>query len=142
MYLEARAGYGATTELEQWLQAAPEATFEDKDLETKLKAVSQSNFSSKVLPTCVVSKQIGNTYTASVYMNLANLLSSYGPSLLDKTITLFSYGSGALASMFEIIPRATGSRFTLEKIQRSLAVDQRLSARTCATPALLSQGSI
>lgn len=140
MYLDALGGHGATEELTQWLGATRDSTFEDKDLEATLKTISKEHFAAKVLPACVLSKQIGNTYTASVYMNLANLISSYGPTLLDKTVTLFSYGSGALASMFEIIPRACGGRFTLEKMQRALSVEQRLASRIYSTPELLSQG--
>ena len=142
MYLDALGGHGLTEELKPWLDVTRESTFEDKVLEATLKTISQQRFSAKVLPACILSKQIGNTYTASVYMNLANLISSHGPALLDKTITLFSYGSGALASLFEIIPRACGGRFTLERIQRALSVDQRLAARIYSTPELLSQGLI
>lgn len=76
----------------------------DKSLEAALKSIATPLYHSKVATGCEISRQIGNTYTASVYMNLAHLVSSYGPLLLGKKIVLFSYGSGALASMFSILP--------------------------------------
>ena len=140
VYLDALAGNGPTSELSRWLGLPPSSTYEDKDLEGLLKNLSQRAFTEKVSPGCVLSKQIGNTYTASVYMNLANLVSSMGSGLLGKSVVLFSYGSGALASMLKIIPRATGSLFTLESIQKSLSIDRRLSERLLSTPETLTKG--
>jgi 3-hydroxy-3-methylglutaryl CoA synthase len=65
-------------------------------------------YKQKVSTGCEISKNTGNTYTASVYMNLAGLVSAEGASLDKKSVVLFSYGSGAMASMFNILPSASG----------------------------------
>eukprot|EP01036_Dinobryon_divergens_P033576 gene33576-43393_t len=102
----------------------------DKSLESALKAVAAPLYLGKVSTGCEISRQIGNTYTASVYMNLAHLVSTCGPDLIDKKVVLFSYGSGALASMISISPtNDCDSRFSLEKIQTSLSTSSRLGAR-------------
>ena len=89
-----------------------------------------------------MSKQIGNTYTASVWINLAYLVSALGSDLANKNLVLFSYGSGALASMIQLSPSAheadAGSGrlvFSLEKMQRCLDISSRLTARVQKQPA-------
>lgn len=45
-----------------------------------------------------VQKQVGNTYTASVYMALAGLLESKAEQLEGRRLVLFSFGSGSMVS--------------------------------------------
>lgn len=126
--------------LSKWLSVPASQTYEDKELETALKATAGPLFSAKVSPACELSKQIGNTYTASLYMNLANLLSLYGEQLVGRRVVLFSYGSGALASMFAIHPKAkTNDRFSLDKMQRMLDLPRRLSQRCKGNPRELGE---
>ena len=47
-----------------------------------------------VEPGCRLSKQIGNTYTASVFANIVSLVDAHGTSLKGQTALVFSYGSG------------------------------------------------
>ncbi|KAI0230075.1 3-hydroxy-3-methylglutaryl coenzyme A synthase [Massospora cicadina] len=85
---------------------------------------------SKVSPTLLAAKQLGNMYTASVYGGLISLLSEV-PSqvLLDKRIGVFSYGSGSAASFFSF--RVLGPTETIaEKIQ----FKARLACRKKSTP--------
>lgn len=98
---------GAVAKLAKWKDCPLEETYKDKDLETALKSASADVYSEKVAPGCVASKLIGNTYTASVWLNLACLVSTHGSALSGKKVSLFSYGSGALASMLELEPTAT-----------------------------------
>lgn len=125
-----------TSSIAAWLQTPTTETYDDKGLEGALKLTAGPLYKQKVASTCELSKQIGNTYTASVYMNLANLLSSYGSSLVGREVILFSYGSGAIASMFNVMFGAVSrdSRFTLDKIQAALDVAGRLGVRTCRAP--------
>ena len=73
-------------------------------------------------------------------MNLAALVSSLGQELASpgssKKVILFSYGSGALASMFSVIPKEKSStdRFSLQKMQQALNLSERLDARTRCSP--------
>lgn len=121
--------------IKEWLQIPIEETYEDKKLETKLKEIAGPLYDQKVADSCELSKNIGNTYTASVYMNLANLISSQGNDLAGKKVTLFSYGSGALATMIEINPtNDCNELFTLEKMQAALDIKNRLTSREKRSP--------
>lgn len=128
-------GVTDSTPVAKWLTMPVEKTYEDKDLETTLKAASSAGYKSKVDLSCRTSKLIGNTYTASVWINLCSLVSSLGKDLVGKNVTLFSYGSGAVASMLAIIPRETGhEKFNLESIQSKLNIAERLAQREKLTP--------
>eukprot|EP01031_Cornospumella_fuschlensis_P030606 gene30606-36982_t len=119
-----------------WLDKPVHTTYEDKDLETALKEVSKPGYKSKVSIGCEISQRIGNTYTASVYMNLAHLVSSLGEQLVGKKTALFSYGSGALASMFSLVFRhpSPESAFSLARMSANLQTAQRLANREQLTP--------
>jgi hydroxymethylglutaryl-CoA synthase len=128
-------------ELAQWASRPLEDTYEDKELEAKLKALSAPLYLKKVAPSCKLSQLIGNTYTAAVYMNLADLISLHGPLLHGRNVVLFSYGSGALATMLRLsfsIPSSSsstvGARFSLEKMQAALNIAVRLNERQRMTP--------
>lgn len=124
-----------STPVEKWLSMPTEKTYEDKDLENLLKKLSAEGYKTKVDPSCKISKQIGNTYTASVYMNLANMVFNYGEDLIGKKVALFSYGSGALATIFSIIPRQTGDeKFNLNNIKTCLNISERLENREKLEP--------
>lgn len=72
-------------------------TYDDRELEKALKAfagVSTEAYKSKVEPGCRLSKQIGNTYTASVFANIVCLVCARGAALEGETALVFSYGSG------------------------------------------------
>lgn len=72
-------------------------TYDDRDLEKALKAfagVSSEAYRNKVEPGCRLSKQIGNTYTASVFANIVCLVCARGAALEGETALVFSYGSG------------------------------------------------
>ena len=58
-------------------------------------------FSQKVDPSCTLSKNTGNGYTASLYLAIASLIDSTSLSI-GQRILCFSYGSGACATMYEI----------------------------------------
>ena len=135
VFLDSMRGYlPLDPSLQRWKGVPLEETFTDRDLETALKPLAEELYQSKVEASCFLSKQVGNTYTAAVYLNLANLVSDHGEALQGRRVSLFSYGSGAMASYFEIRPRQCSSQtqraiFSLEKMQRVLAVRQRLLER-------------
>lgn len=47
-----------------------------------------------------LSKELGNTYTGSLYNCLISLIANPANELLNKNILMFSYGSGNAATMF------------------------------------------
>ncbi len=139
LYQDMVMGVRDNSAIAKWLSMPVEKTYEDKELETALKSASSAAYKAKVEVSCVTSKKVGNTYTASVWLNLATLVSTLGNELLDKNVTLFSYGSGALASMLAIIPRESGdSKFNLSVIQQQLSIAARLAARERLSPNDLS----
>jgi len=89
--------------LEEWLTLPAEDTYSDKNLEKALKALSAKTFDQRFTDSNAASKLIGNTYTASVFVGLASLVDlagRRGELSVGKNIGLFSYGSGALATMY------------------------------------------
>ena len=75
-------------------------------------------------------------------MNLTSLVDELGERLRGKRVTVFSYGSGSIASMYEIRGRVpTGplnKRFTLERIQATVQLQRRLASRADLPPIELS----
>ncbi len=60
----------------------------------------------KVQPALIYGRQIGNGYTASLYMSLASLLDNLDEDLSGKRIGFYSYGSGCVAEFFSGIVQA------------------------------------
>jgi hydroxymethylglutaryl-CoA synthase len=56
----------ASDDMSAFLTMPAEKSYEDRNLEAKLKDIAGPLYKTKVAPSCEVSKQIGNTYTASV----------------------------------------------------------------------------
>ena len=67
----------------------------DKNVEKVFVAASKASFAQKTDPGMACSRRLGNMYTASLYGCLASLLASVEPeTLLNKRVSLFSFGSG------------------------------------------------
>eukprot|EP00122_Pirum_gemmata_P001381 Pgem_evm1s1237 len=79
-----------------------ESTYFDRDVEKVFMGLSNDLFSEKVEPSLLLAKELGNTYTASLYCGLVSLLSNKGAELAGKKACLFSYGSGFASSLFSI----------------------------------------
>lgn len=89
--------------LKEWLRKPIEETYADKNLEKVLKSISAKAYEQRFAASNAANKLIGNTYTASVFLGLASLIDRAGRSgelSPGKMIVLFSYGSGALATMY------------------------------------------
>ena len=65
----------------------------------------QRLYQEKVLPSTMLTRRIGSSYTASCYVNLYSLLVNACEEMMGKTICLYSYGSGSSASMFRLLVR-------------------------------------
>lgn len=53
-----------------------------------------------IMPSLEYGRQIGNSYTASLYIGLASLFDHADVDLSDKRIGFYSYGSGCVAEYF------------------------------------------
>lgn len=89
----------------EWLTKPLTETYTDKALEKVLKTLSKDSFDQRLGDANVASKMVGNTYAASVFFGLASLIDRVGGReelTAGKSIAVFSYGSGALASMYRL----------------------------------------
>lgn len=91
--------------LQEWLTKPIDDTYNDKQLEKAVQRLSSSSFERMCGDANYASMCIGNTYTASVFFGLASLVDRAGKrgDLPDgTTIGVFSYGSGAIATMYRL----------------------------------------
>ena len=88
--------------LQPWLTVPLEDTYGDKQLEKVLQGLSRESFATKCGDANHASQWIGNTYTASVFFGLASLVDRSKTLCPGQTIVVFSYGSGALATMYRL----------------------------------------
>jgi len=87
----------------EYLTQPMEETYSDRTLEGILKKRSAKSFEQRLADANYASKTVGNTYTASVFLGLASLIDRAHTKLTPgKSIVLFSYGSGALATMYRL----------------------------------------
>ncbi|KAL3895100.1 MAG: hypothetical protein SGARI_007546, partial [Bacillariaceae sp.] len=89
----------------EYLTKPIEDTYTDRGLEGALKKISAGDFKQRLEDANMASKKIGNTYTASVFVGLASLIDragGRGDLTPGKSIAVFSYGSGALATMYRL----------------------------------------
>ena len=123
---------------EEYLTKPIEETYSDKALEGTLKNVSKSSYAQRLTDANAASKIVGNTYTASVFIGLASLVDkagSRGDLTPGKTAVVFSYGSGALATMYRLHfrdPTASNSNervFTIDDMVKRLDLTARLATR-------------
>jgi hydroxymethylglutaryl-CoA synthase len=119
-----------------------EETYTDRALENIIKSVSKSSYAKRLSDANAASKVVGNTYTASVFFGLASLIDragSRGDLTPGKTAVVFSYGSGAIATMYRLhVREPTGAIggwrgdtrvFTIAEMARNLDLTGRLATR-------------
>lgn len=82
----------------------------------------------EIAPATLYGRQIGNTYTAALYISLCSMLeNSRAESLANKRIGFFSYGSGAVSEYFSGVVKAGYTRYlNVDRHHNLLA-----SARSC-----------
>lgn len=77
--------------------------------------------SAQVAPGAWLQRQLGNLYTASLYSGLAGLIhQTAGGGLIGKRLLLFSFGSGVVASLFEVRCQSGKDQFTLDNIAQQV----------------------
>ena len=118
-------------------------TLANRDLDKALAGLGGDAYARMVGPSEALSKAVGNTYTGALHLNLLSLVGSAaagGAKLEGKSVGAFSYGSGAIATMFALRGRApsrTGAgagAFSLARMQATLDTAGRIAARAEASP--------
>jgi hydroxymethylglutaryl-CoA synthase len=113
-------------ELQEFREKNLKDTYLDKLVEKAFINSAKASYAQKVVPSIYVSERVGNAYTASAYMCLASLLSvTPSEELVNKRISVFSYGSGSAGSMFSLTIKGDVS-----KIAATLNLKERLESRT------------
>ncbi|KAI9293112.1 hydroxymethylglutaryl-CoA synthase [Neoconidiobolus thromboides FSU 785] len=116
---------------EEFKSLKREDTYANKLVEKAFINYSKKEFGSKVSPTLLAARQLGNMYTASVYGGLVSLLCEIpSEDLLNKRVSIFSYGSGSASSLFSFT--IVGS---VQAIADKIALRNRLESRTKVEPA-------
>jgi len=103
--------------------------------------ISKEYYGSYVAPSTFISKSIGNCYTASIFMGLMSLIFKCGNNLendlMGKTIQMFSYGSGTMASLYSLkVIKSKESLKLLTKMVKNNDITKRFQQRmkmTCDT---------
>ena len=127
----------ALAALEPFVRLPVAQTYSNKDLDKVLSSLGAEEYKKLVGPTELLSKSIGNSYAAALHANILCLAAAEGEALAGKTIGAFSYGSGAIATLFALKGVATQSEFTLGRIAKAINVPARLAARTESEPSEL-----
>jgi hydroxymethylglutaryl-CoA synthase len=65
-------------------------------------------------------RQIGNSYTASLYLGIISLLENVSENLADRYLGLYSYGSGCVAEFFSAKPVANYQKFLAKDYHQRL----------------------
>ena len=85
-------------------------------------------YAEKAEPATHITKRVGSTYTASVFVNLYSLLCSLSDEKLrgpERRISVYSYGSGSAATMYHLTTKPCSKK----TLQIDRAVFERLSQR-------------
>ncbi|XP_076284474.1 hydroxymethylglutaryl-CoA synthase [Lasioglossum baleicum] len=111
-----------------------EDTYSNRDIEKAFTTISKAAFEKKTLPSLLISNQVGNMYTPSVYCGLASLLVSKPvKELAGSKVGLFSYGSGLCSTMYSIT--ITKDESKLAQLVSSLSyIKTQLDAREKVSP--------
>jgi len=94
----------------------------------------------QVGPSVAFSQNIGNSYTGALWANLASIVDAEGSALEGRRLGMFSYGSGALATMFALDAAASAPAaaanpaFSVGGIKSTVDLSARLEARKEASP--------
>ncbi|KDR80767.1 hypothetical protein GALMADRAFT_241199 [Galerina marginata CBS 339.88] len=117
-------------EPEKLLSATHAASLTDKNVEKVFVGASKASFALKTDPAMACSKRLGNMYTASLYGCLASLLATVAPeTLLNKRVSLFSFGSGCASSFWTLKVKGDTS-----EIQQKMNLVDRLAQMKVVPP--------
>ncbi|AQL09921.1 Hydroxymethylglutaryl-CoA synthase [Zea mays] len=111
-----------------------EESYQSRDLEKASQQVAKNLYETKVQPTTLIPKQVGNMYTASLYAALASVVHSRHETLAGQRIVMFSYGSGLTSTMFSFMINEGHHPFSLLNIANILDISKKLKARHVVPP--------
>lgn len=112
-----------------------EATYDDREVDAAFRLKSLPLYTHKLLPAAHLNREIGNCYSASIFISLSSLVNDVGADLAGRRIFMFSYGSGSMATLYTIRGRVPkDNTYTLSRMALGLNLKQRLAERVQCTP--------
>lgn len=108
-------------------------SYDSRDLENAFRDLSADVFNKRVMPSCRFGKNVGNSYTGSIFGGLLSLVNEVGAALVGKRVFVYSYGSGSAASVYSLVGRTTANDFSIERIASVTDAFARLDARVART---------
>lgn len=106
-----------------------EKSYANPEMEKSLAEFSKGIYQAKVVPGTVLPKNVGNTYTGSLYNGLVSLISEVGDGLIGKRVFLFSYGSGLASTLFSFTVKSS-----IRPIVTRIDLKNKLAQRTEVPP--------
>jgi len=106
-----------------------EKSYSNPEMEKAVAEFAKNIYQQKVSPSAVLPRQLGNTYTGSLYAGLVSLISEVGDGLIGKRVFMFSYGSGLASTLFSFTVNSS-----IKHITARIDMKNRLSKRTQITP--------
>lgn len=105
----------------------------DNKLFSEIKLAFSNMFKERVEQSLYLGKNLGNIYTGSLYIGLLSLILNENINLTGKKVLMFSYGSGAAASMFTLNFKTSAYKEIMTK-RREIVTE--LSKRIKISPSL------
>jgi hydroxymethylglutaryl-CoA synthase len=136
--------------VKQFLDVDKESSYEHKELETAFVQLSKPGYARQVGPTTLIPIQLGNVYTAALFVGLLSLISNKGAELAamkradgstsGARVLMFAYGSGLASSVYSFtVDTSAESVAQLTAIQQSSQINERLSARVAVEPSKFNE---
>ena len=125
-----KEGLSAKAKLDKdWKKLSLEDTYAHTDIQKEFSSATEEVYEQRVVPSLLLSRQLGNSYTGSLYASLASLVATQSDQqLLGRRALLFSYGSGSAATMF-----SASFAKPVEHIRERLDLQNRLEHRRSVT---------
>ncbi|KAH8961427.1 hypothetical protein BDL97_05G049800 [Sphagnum fallax] len=106
----------------------------NRDLEKVAQQVAKKQYDSKVAPSTLLPKELGNMYCASLYAGLATLLHTKTEILDGKRLLMFSYGSGLASSLFSFKVCQGRTPYSVSQIAEKMSIAEKLDSRIIVDP--------
>jgi len=120
----------AFKDVQRYRHQQREESYFNRGIATDFEKLSTELYQTKVLPSTKLCLELGNCYSASLYVGLLSLIDSISDDLTGKRVLMFSYGSGMSASLFSIVVKGS-----VEFIKQKQKITKRLAQRLVVDPA-------